>query len=105
MKNIVELNSENFDKWLQDNPGAILDIWAPWCGPCKSFAPIFEAESEHHPHISFGKLNADEEPKIAQRLKVRSLPTLIGFKNGHVENVQIGAVPLKTLREQLNQLK
>lgn len=105
MNNLTELTDETFDQWLIDNPNSIVDFWAPWCGPCKSFAPSFEAESKLHETIAFGKVNADEQQKIAKRLHIRSLPTLIGFRNGQVENTQIGAVPLQVLRKQLEQLK
>ena len=104
MKNVTELTDANFDQWLTENPRAIVDVWAPWCGPCKAFSPIFEAESATHDAIAFGKINADDQQKIAARLKIRSLPTLIGFKNGQVENMMIGAVPAQVLRKQLEQL-
>lgn len=104
LNQVTELTADNFEEWKASNPKAIIDVWAPWCGPCKAFSPVFKEESSSHQDVAFGMLNADAEPKLAQLLKVRSLPTLIGLKNGQIENTQIGIIPVALLRKQISEL-
>ena len=76
----VELTTENFNETIESNDIVIVDFWAPWCGPCKSFAPTFEAASETHPDVVFAKVNTEDETDLAQGCGIRSIPTLMLFR-------------------------
>jgi len=79
---ITELNSDNF-KMFTDSQFSLVDIWAPWCGPCKLIAPMIdEISSEYQGQLSVGKLNADENSELVKELGIRNIPTLLFFKNG-----------------------
>jgi thioredoxin 2 len=98
-----ELNSGNVAATLAKNDIPVLvDCWAPWCGPCKTFAPIFEqAAAQFEPTIRFAKLNTEAVPSIAQRWNIRSIPTLILFKGGKEIQRMSGALPLPQLQQWL----
>lgn len=74
---VLELTKETFDDTIQNNDIVIIDFWAPWCGPCRNFAPIFEAASDKHPDVVFGKVNTDEEQELGAMFQIRSIPTLM----------------------------
>src|SRR4051812_25059780 len=89
---VKELTHENFDAETE-RPGIILiDFWAEWCSPCKAFAPIFAAAAEKYPDILFAKIDTEAEPILAQQFEVRSIPTLLGVKDGEIKAVRIGAL-------------
>jgi len=77
---VKELKTADFDTTISNNDIVILDFWAPWCGPCKSFAPVFESVSKEHPDIVFAKINTDEETSLAGHFGIRSIPTLMVFR-------------------------
>ena len=77
----VKVGLENFQQTIQGGI-VLLDIWASWCPPCRVFAPVFEAAAERHPDIVFGKVNTEDEPELAAQLRVRSIPTVMAFKEG-----------------------
>ncbi|RLF32212.1 MAG: thioredoxin [Thermoplasmata archaeon] len=101
-KEVVNLNSESFDKFLQENEVAVVDFWAVWCMPCLMVAPIMEnLAKKYEGKIAFGKVNVDEERDIAMRFGIMSIPTIIIFKNGKMVDQIIGAMPEKILEEKL----
>jgi thioredoxin 1 len=90
---VVELTKENFEKVVTSNPTVVVDYWAPWCGPCRGFAPVFEKVAEAHPDVVFAKVNTDEEQEIAAHFQIRSIPTLMVFRDQIIVFSQPGALP------------
>lgn len=88
----VELNKDNFDEIIKENDFVIVDFWAPWCGPCKSFGPVFEETSEKYEDIVFAKVNTEDEQELAMHFQVRSIPTLMIFRDQIVIYAQPGAL-------------
>jgi thioredoxin len=95
----VELTKHNFDQVVTGNAMVVIDFWAPWCGPCRNFAPIFEAASEKYPDIVFGKINSDDEQELAGQFGIRSIPTLMIFREQIGIFSQPGALPASTFDE------
>ena len=100
-----ELTAQNFDGIINDNSMVIVDFWAPWCGPCRGFAPVFEKASEAHPDVVFAKVNTDEQQELAGSFNIRSIPTLMVFRDKVILYQQAGAVPASTLEQILTQAK
>ena len=90
---VVELTKENFEQVVTSNPTVVVDYWAPWCGPCRGFAPVFEKVAEQHPDVVFAKVNTDEEQEIAAHFQIRSIPTLMVFREQIIVFSQPGALP------------
>jgi thioredoxin len=101
----IELTKDNFESTVTDNPMVIVDFWAPWCGPCKGFAPIYEQASETHGDVVFGKVNTDEEQELAGAFGIRSIPTLMVFREKVVLFQQAGALPASALEQVVTQAK
>jgi thioredoxin 2 len=93
------LTTNDFAKHVNGDVPVVVDFWASWCGPCRMFAPIFEAASAAHPDVVFAKVDTEAEPEIAQRFGIRSIPTLIAFRNGREIARQSGALPLPQLMQ------
>ena len=90
---VVELTKENFEQVITSNPTVVVDYWAPWCGPCRGFAPVFEKVSEQHQDVVFAKVNTDDEQEIAAHFQIRSIPTLMVFREQIIVFSQPGALP------------
>jgi len=88
----VTITKENFEETINNNGMVILDFWASWCGPCQSFAPIFEATSEKHPDVVFAKVNTEEQQQLAAEFQIRSIPTLMIFRDKIIIFAQPGAL-------------
>lgn len=94
---VVELNQANFEQTVLNNDFVIIDFWAPWCGPCRGFAPVYEAASDKHPDIVFAKVNTEEEQPLAAHFQIRSIPTLMIFREKVIIYAQPGALPASAL--------
>jgi thioredoxin len=101
----MELTKENFEQTVTGNPMVIVDFWAPWCGPCRSFAPVFEKASEVHTDVVFAKVNSDEQQELAGAFNIRSIPTLMLFREQVILFQQAGALPGQALDQMLTQAK
>ena len=95
----VHLTKENFEQVVTTNTMVVVDFWAPWCGPCKGFAPVFEGASEQHQDVVFAKVNTDDEQEIAGAFGIRSIPTLMVFREKVLLFQQAGALPASALEQ------
>ena len=94
----VTADQSNFaDTVLKSEKPVVVDFWAEWCGPCKQIAPALEEISNEQPGVTIAKVNIDENPELAAQYGVRSIPTLIAFKNGEPADMKVGAVPKSSL--------
>ncbi|NKB42245.1 MAG: thioredoxin [Ilumatobacter sp.] len=101
----IDLTSDAFEETVLSDGIVLVDFWAEWCGPCKSFAPVFEAASEQHPDISFTKIDTEAEQQIAGALEIRSIPTLMIFRDGVQLFSQPGALPAHALEDIVKRVK
>src|SRR5690606_21653715 len=89
---IIELTEDNFSDTITPEATVVIDFWAPWCGPCRSFAPIFEKASHEHPDVVFAKVNTDEQEELASYFNIRSIPTIMVFRERVMLFAQPGAL-------------
>lgn len=101
----VELTVENFDSTITGNSIVVVDFWADWCGPCKMFAPTFEAASEKEPEIVFGKVDTEAQQSLAAAAGIQSIPTLMIFRDSILLFSQPGALPPAALEDLIGQVK
>ena len=101
----VELTKDNFEKVITESPMVIVDFWAPWCGPCRGFAPIYQQAAEFHADVVFGKVNTDQEQELAGAFNIRSIPTLMVFREKVVLFQEAGALPASALDQVIAQAK
>jgi thioredoxin 1 len=95
----VDLTSTNFEDLVTKNDIVLIDFWASWCGPCKMFGPVFEEASEKYPNIVFGKVDTEKEQQLAAHFQIRSIPTLMIFREQIIIYSQAGALPASALDE------
>ena len=101
----VDLTKDNFEQVVTGNDMVIVDFWAPWCAPCRAFAPTFEQASEQHTDVVFAKVNTEEEQEVAGAFNIRSIPTLMVFREQVILFQQAGALPGQALDQVLNKAK
>ena len=101
----VTLTKDNFEQVVTDNNFVVIDFWAPWCGPCRGFAPVFEAASDQHQDIVFGKINTEDEQELGGMFNIRSIPTLMIFREKVIIFSQPGALASKQFDELIGQAR
>lgn len=101
----IELTTDNFNDVITGNGTVVIDFWASWCAPCRSFAPTFEAASEKHADIVFAKVNTEEQQQLAGAFNIRSIPTLMVFREQIIVYSEAGALPPAAFEQLIEQAK
>jgi thioredoxin len=101
----VALTAENFNQYVEKDGVLVIDWWAPWCGPCRTFGPIYDKASEQHADVTFGKVNTEEQPELAGTLQIQAIPTLMVFRDQVLVFARPGALPAAALDEIIGQVR
>ncbi len=102
---LVNLTEATLNETIENNNTVIIDFWAPWCGPCKSFGPIYEKTAEQYPDIVFAKVNTEDEQAVAGQFQIRSIPTTVILKEGIMIFQQAGVMPEEALKDVIRQVQ
>jgi len=98
---VAELDAARFAAAVDGHPFAVIDFWAPWCAPCRAFAPVFAAAAARHPDVLFAKINTEDEQQLAGQFNIRSIPTLMIFRDNIIVYAEAGALPAAALEQVL----
>ncbi|HEY2862506.1 MAG TPA: thioredoxin [Casimicrobiaceae bacterium] len=99
---VIELTRDNFAESINDHPFAVVDFWAPWCAPCRAFAPVFAAAAAKYPDARFAKVNTEDQQDLAGHFNIRSIPTLMIFRDNVIVFAEAGALPASALDQVLS---
>src|SRR3954468_12320517 len=101
----MEITKENFNDTINTNDIVLVDWWAEWCGPCRSFAPVYEEASGKHPDIIFGKIDTEAQPELSAMARITSIPTIMAFRDGVLIFSQAGALPPASLEDLIGKVR
>src|ERR1051325_1172158 len=101
----TEITKDTFNDTINNNNIVLVDWWAEWCGPCRSFAPVFEEASAQHPDIVFGKIDTETQPELSAMARITSIPTIMAFREGILIFSQPGALPSSSLEELIGNVR
>ncbi len=104
MSKAIQITTPTFEQTVEKGI-VLLDFWAPWCGPCRVFAPVFERAAQKHPDVVFGKINTDEEQELASAFDIQAIPTLMAFRDGIPVFAQPGMLPAAALDELVQKVR
>ena len=101
----VALTAENFNQYVEKDGVLVIDWWAPWCGPCRAFGPIYDKASEKYADVTFGKINTEEQPELAGTFQIQAIPTLMVFRDQVLVFARPGMIPAAGLDDLIGQVR